>query len=204
MGTLHLMHGWTVMFGKIVAVIITSFVPENVDDLPCGLLKQPMVAHVPGLAALDLHWHMDKGVCCLIVRFETCGLLGVTNCFQGLAYSDCCLGVMKDPPALCLCCGTNNILEHLALCVDSCVVWRLVIVHMVRMWLQVVMSCILAFGSRDNKVRSIGVDGQLHVARKISTFSIWMMWEKVYQPLRFFKSIFSGICLSGSNVIEQG
>ena len=49
------MHGWTVMFGKIVAVIITSFVPENVDDLPCGLLMQPMVAHVPGLAALDLH-----------------------------------------------------------------------------------------------------------------------------------------------------
>ena len=49
------MYSWTVMFGKIVAVIITSFVPENVDDLPRGLFTQPMVAHVPGLAALDLH-----------------------------------------------------------------------------------------------------------------------------------------------------
>ena len=180
MGTLYLMHGWAVIFSEVVSVIVASFIPEHFDNLPCGLFAQPMVAYVPGLDPLDTYQHMDKGVSRFVVCFEARGLMRVANCFQCSTYSNCCLGVVEETISFCFCRKTNYIFQNLAFCVDGSIIQGFIVVETVRMQLQIIVSYISAFCSGDNQVPSIVIHWLLHVARKVSEFTIRMMWNKVH------------------------
>ena len=67
------------MFGKIISMIISTFVPEDVDLVFAFAVTQPMETNVPGFGTALFHVDMDKGIGCCVVGFERSRRLGMTQ-----------------------------------------------------------------------------------------------------------------------------
>ena len=69
------------MFCEIVSFIVLTLVPFNFQDFLYLFLSQPMIAHIPGLAALVPHAGVYKFVRGTVVSFNVGRVLGVSNSF---------------------------------------------------------------------------------------------------------------------------
>ena len=67
------------MFGKVISIIVCTFIPEDLEDVVRGLFTNPMIPHVPGFTTLDTHQCVDKGIRCAIVGFDLRWALGMAN-----------------------------------------------------------------------------------------------------------------------------
>eukprot|EP00957_Ditylum_brightwellii_P078006 5928995-Ditylum_brightwellii.AAC.1 len=123
---------------------------------------------------LDVYGGMDKGVDSLVVGLDFGWLLGVVDGFQKIAEAHRCLAVMEQCAALCLHCRANYMFEGLALNEDGGIVWCLVVVESMQVGGAIKIAGDAAFCAIDNKIGSIGVNVQLHVASKKAEHCIWI------------------------------
>ena len=70
MRPLDFVYGRCVVLGMIICVIVTSFVPVDVDYfVRCGFLE-PIIPHIPCFAALGAHRRVNKGVRSFVVSLD--------------------------------------------------------------------------------------------------------------------------------------
>ena len=67
------------MFFEIVSFIVLTFAPFIFLDFLDILLPQPMIPHIPGLAAHVPHAGVYKVVCGTVVSFDVGRVLGVLD-----------------------------------------------------------------------------------------------------------------------------
>eukprot|EP00957_Ditylum_brightwellii_P121019 9229550-Ditylum_brightwellii.AAC.1 len=109
---------------------------------------------------------MEEGAGGLVVSLDLGRLLGVADGFQEIAKAHRCLAVMEQHVALCLCCRTNYMFEGSALNEDGGIMWCFVIVERMQVGHAIKIAGNAAFCAIDNKIGSIRVNVQLHVASK--------------------------------------
>eukprot|EP00957_Ditylum_brightwellii_P134052 10220149-Ditylum_brightwellii.AAC.1 len=117
---------------------------------------------------------MDKGVGRLIVGLYPCWLLGVSHGFKDIAETHHCLAVVEQRSTLCIRCRSHNMLECSTLDKNGDIVRRFVVVKIVWVGCAVEIADNAAFGAIDDKICSIGVNMQLHVASKKVEHCIWI------------------------------
>ena len=98
------LHGWTVMFGEIIPIVVLSFVPEDAQDVSYGLFFQPVITHGPRLAVFDLHGRVDKGITGTVVGFDSDHEFWMFDRLERTSDVNGSLRIVNKTTALCLSC----------------------------------------------------------------------------------------------------
>ena len=53
----------SMVFGKIITMVVDTFVPEDVKVFLCLAIAEPVQPHVPSFGPSLFHVGMNKGVC---------------------------------------------------------------------------------------------------------------------------------------------
>ena len=123
------MHCRTVMFGKVVTIVVRAFVPIDAKDVSYCLFLNPMVLHIPCLTPFDSHGCMYKGDGCTVVGFDSRWFLWVANRFQCSSYPNSNLCIVEKTSTLGFSSRADNVFYKFALRVNFRVMWCIAIIY---------------------------------------------------------------------------
>ena len=84
-----------VVFSKIISIVVSSFIPENVKFFLCNLFSKTMSSHIPRFGSFLMDIIMCKAMCNRVVSFDRSFWLGMTESFEHASNLDSKLAIVK-------------------------------------------------------------------------------------------------------------